>query len=190
MNRVDAFIEALTEWKNVCDLSEPEFKGFLFNLAYQVGFKESLSVKDVIDLKGHFENLISEQKIKEKFLVNSLILEMNNFFEQNIRNHGEAIIINELTAESYKKDFGLIPDHIQKGVDSLKTRGYRYKLECQLDMWKVIIQRTFNYAQQYEWEKLENEELRERVENQFESFSDIEMNTTFKELIEKSKDSK
>ena len=69
---------------------------------------------------------------------------MNSHFEHFINKHGEIILNNEFLAKSTKEEFGIIPDHIQKGIDKTKDISQLYNLENQYDEWKMIVLRNFS----------------------------------------------
>ncbi|MGN7941998.1 hypothetical protein [Metabacillus sp. 22489] len=185
MNRVNAFIELLDEWKDESEVSSSYFQGILFNLSYQLGTDASHNVSNTSELKERILYLINEVKLKEKFIVNSLILEVNNFFEHDIRNHGNAIVTNESIIDNYVKEFGENPPHLGDTLERLKENGYRFKLETQYDLWKFLTLKTFNYASEKEWERLEHIEMKSELEKQFSGLSEEEMNLTLGELRDK-----
>ncbi|MDE3838649.1 hypothetical protein C0966_04500 [Bacillus methanolicus] len=155
MNRLSTFIQSLEEWKEVCEQTDKEFKGLLFHLAYTLGDKNSLSLSSTDELKSRIEYLIKEEKIREKFLVNSLIQEVNSYFEHFINSHGEIILNNEYLAKSYEEEFGIIPDHIQKGLERSKDKTFLFTLENQYDSWKLIVIKNFSKSQQRQWDREE-----------------------------------
>lgn len=155
MERLNKFIESLEEWKRVCHQTDLDFKGILFHLSYVLGDQNCISINSSEELKERVVHLIKEEHIKEKFLINSLINEVNSHFEHFINKHGEIILNNEFLAKSTKEEFGIIPDHIQKGIDKTKDISQLYNLENQYDEWKMIVLRNFSTSKQREFDRNE-----------------------------------
>ncbi|MBS4191203.1 hypothetical protein KHA94_13520 [Bacillus sp. FJAT-49705] len=153
MNRLNTFIQSLEELKTISEQTDKEFKGLLFNLAFLLGKKDSISINSTDELKSRIEYLIKEENVREKFLINALVNEVNNHFEHFISSHGEIILNNEYLANSYREEFGMVPEHIQNGLDQSKDKSFLFTLEEQYDSWKLIVIKNFSKAQQRQWDR-------------------------------------
>jgi hypothetical protein len=185
MERIDAFIESLNEWEEVCKESKLEIEPYIFNLAYQLGLKNSITIKEANELKTELYCLVTEYGIKEKFLVNSLIHEMKNYLENAIRDHGENILLNESTVSSFIEKHGEAPEAILNATERLKSKYYRDNLELYLGTWDLIIQKKFSYGNTKLWDYNEHAKMYRKTTEQFGHLSEEELNTPMKDLMNK-----
>jgi hypothetical protein len=158
MNRIDTFLSCLKHWDETTENKIESLDGITFHLGHALGIREKLSV-ELQDIYERIIYLTKEEKIKEKFLIYSLISEVDLLLERSINFLGEAIITNEQISSSYIEEYGLVPEHVEKGLLNMKDKSNLFKAEMQLDNWRKIKHTHFTLLNERIWESEDLQKL-------------------------------
>jgi hypothetical protein len=159
MNRINTFLSCLKNWDETTENKIESLEGITFHLGYNLGIREKLKI-DLQDIHDRIVYLTKKEKIKEKFLIYSLISEVDFLLERGINYLGEAIIINEQLSSDYEDEFGVIPEHIEKSISKMKDKSNLFKAEIQLDNWRKIKNTHFTRFNERIWENDDLQKLK------------------------------
>lgn len=162
MNRLDTFLSCLKHWDEATENKATTLDSINFHLGFILGLgDDSLSAK-LQDIHDRIVYLTNTEKLQEKFLIYSLLNEVENTLEHQLNNLGEAIVNNEVMNQSYLDEYGEIPDHAKSTIDRLKSKEHIFKCENQLDSWRKIKNTHFTISQERSWS---NQEFLNRVKS-------------------------
>ncbi|ACA39535.1 hypothetical protein J2D69_06910 [Lysinibacillus sphaericus] len=182
MKWLDLYIESLEEFKEKTEGFYLDMDTFVLLLGFNVGLglKPNQEVNRIVDFKTHIENILSETKIKESFLIKSLVYATTEILEHNLTNHGDAISLHLSSLDN-----PTIKEISEKKIEELTSPKYLLELRLSLDIWKQIVSVKFSSSNQRSLERDEMLKKSEKYKDFIEDLTEEEMNMTFKELVQR-----
>lgn len=151
MNRTDTFLSCLKHWDETTENKSMTLDSINFHLGYILGLGNESLKATLQDINDRIVYLTTSERVQGKFLIYSLINEVENLFKHDLNHLGEAIITNEAMNQSYLDEFGVVPDHVKSALERLKSKEHIFKCEHQLDSWRIIISTQFTISKERQW---------------------------------------
>lgn len=151
MNRTDTFLSCLKNWDETTENKTITLESLNFHLGYILGIRGNLS-PTLEDIYKRIVYLTKEERIQEKFLIYSLISDVDFLLESDINFLGEALLNNIVLEEYHEKEYGAVPEHITNARERLRSKIYISQSENQLDNWREIKNTHFTLSNERTWE--------------------------------------
>ena len=150
MNRIDTFISCLNEWNDSTIEKATPLDTITFELGYVLGLQNPI-FPTLEEIKNRIVYLIDEEKIDGKFLIYSLISNIDLLLENVINNLGSALISNTELKKSFDKNSIEIPEELSSTIEKLKSKSHLSQAERQLDNWRKIKYTHFTITNEHTW---------------------------------------
>lgn len=152
MTSIDSLRNTFNEIQE--SINEKTIKNVIQVTRLQLGCRDTNDIMDnptVDALIKTINEVISNTKMQEDFLIDAVIGYINSIFEGPIRGHGNAIILQLEAQEQSIKATGKESETFKKMYDELIEVGYRGQLERDLNAWKIAVLNNFSYDERQKW---------------------------------------
>ncbi|OWW11705.1 hypothetical protein BUE63_02425 [Bacillus sp. MB353a] len=184
MSWTDAFIDSLKDWDVLCTVKNIKLKDVLGQIGYRIGQQGLVDNSTIEGLEDRINFLVSEERMDERFLIESLINQVTVILNSMLSELGENIIQAEKMKENFEGQDSL-KDIYDRKLAEFKNPSYTYNARHQIDTWEFVINKKFSSTIKKQFEIEDFMKASERVKKDFAKIPQEDLNLSFGELHKK-----
>lgn len=165
MEEIKALVSAIREWNETRNTEINGLVILLRRLLQKLGAEIGLEDDEdylLNNLQERIVYLAESEGMGVDFLVISMVNAITELLEGTVRNHGEALVVNEQALQQLKEN-SEEAETVRAKVNKLKDENYKRDATRELALWNRIAAEKFSIARREAWKDQALKETTEKL---------------------------